>query len=81
MTAHLLSCTLAALLVVAVVLALHRQGASVRHALLVAAIFRVAVPTAWLEKAGAVMARHLHPAPLPCSAIPRTGRRRRPRNC
>lgn len=64
MTAHLLACTVAALAATTAVLLLPRRtGAAFRHALLLLAVLRFAVPTGWLSAAGARFAPRLHASP------------------
>ena len=52
MIEHLFWSTMAALAAVAAALALRRRNAALRHAILLAALVRFALPTAWLTRAG-----------------------------
>jgi Flp pilus assembly protein TadD/Zn-dependent protease with chaperone function len=59
-----LVCTLAALAAIGAALLLPRRtGAAFRHALLLAAVLRFALPTSWLAAAGARFAPRLHASP------------------
>jgi len=56
MMPHLLACTVFGLAASAAALALRAQRAAWRHAILLAALLRFALPTEWLTRAGAAMA-------------------------
>lgn len=60
MIAHLAASTLVALAAVAAGLALRGSAGAWRHALLVAAILRFAVPTPWLAAGGTTLAPYAH---------------------
>jgi beta-lactamase regulating signal transducer with metallopeptidase domain/Flp pilus assembly protein TadD len=62
-TAHLLSCTLSALVAVTATLWLRGQRASWRHAILFLAMLRFAIPTSWLNQAGEALVRVAPTAP------------------
>ncbi len=52
MTAHLMASTLVALVAIAAALAMRSQAAAWRHAILLIAVLRFALPTGWLAAAG-----------------------------
>lgn len=68
MIAHVAAATLAALAAVAATLAMKRQRAAWRYSILLLAVLRFAIPTAWLAAAGDRLAPHM-PASL---ALPGT---------
>jgi beta-lactamase regulating signal transducer with metallopeptidase domain/lipopolysaccharide biosynthesis regulator YciM len=64
MTSHLLACTFAAVVAILAATALRRRGAAWRHAILLVALLRFAVPTEWFSRAGASLVRHV-PVAIP----------------
>jgi hypothetical protein len=64
MMEHLTACTIIAVIAIAATVALRGRCAALRHAILLAALARFALPTGWLTNAGGLAARHL-PARTP----------------
>jgi hypothetical protein len=64
MTGHLIAATAAAALVaIAAAFVLRRQRAAWRYAILLAAVFRFALPTPWLAQAGGMLVRYVPARP------------------
>src|ERR1700732_4071568 len=63
MTGHLVAATAVALVAIAAAFALRRQRAAWRYAILLAAVFRFALPTPWLAQAGGMLVRYVPARP------------------